>query len=62
MGNKEYSLGTQVIMKKDHPCGTNLFKIVRLGADIKIECVNCGRNIFMPRLEFNKKIKKIVKE
>ena len=62
MENKEYTLGTKVIMKKDHPCGTNLFKVVRLGADIKIECLNCGRTILMPRLEFNKKIKKIVKE
>lgn len=56
---KEYSLGTKVIMKKQHPCGTNLFEIVRVGADIKIKCVNCGRTIMMPRVEFNKKIKKI---
>ncbi len=57
---KEYSLGTKVIMKKQHPCGTNLFEVVRVGADIKIKCVNCGRTIMMPRIEFNKKIKKVV--
>ncbi len=62
MENKEYVLGTKVIMKKDHPCGTNLFEVIRLGADIKIKCINCGRTILMPRLDFNKKIKKIVKE
>lgn len=57
-----YEIGTKVIMKKQHPCGTNLWKIVRLGADIKIECINCGRAVMIPRIEFNKKIKKIVKE
>ena len=45
-------------MKKGHPCGTNLWEIVRLGADIKIKCINCGRIVMLPRMEFNKKIKK----
>ena len=35
--DKEYKLGSIVIMKKDHPCGTNKWEIVRLGADIKIK-------------------------
>lgn len=62
MQTKTYTLGTKVIMKKEHPCKTNLFEIVRLGADIKIKCIKCGRTILMPRLDFNKKIKKIVEE
>ena len=57
-----YKLGTKVIMKKQHPCGTNLFEIVRLGVDIKIKCISCGRVVMLPRIEFNKKIKKIVEE
>lgn len=56
----DYKLGTKVIMKKQHPCGSNLWEIIRLGADIKIKCLNCNRSLFMPRVEFNKKIKKIV--
>jgi hypothetical protein len=60
--NKEYDLGTKVVMKKQHPCGTNLFEITRVGVDIKIKCINCGRTIMLPRIEFNKKIKKIVEE
>ena len=55
----EYKLGDTVIMKKEHPCKTNLFEIVRVGADIKIKCINCGRVVMMPRVEFNKKIKKV---
>lgn len=57
-----YKLGSKVIMKKEHPCKTNLFEIVRMGVDIKIKCVNCGRVIMLPRVDFNKKIKKVVEE
>ena len=57
----EYNIGDIVEFKKPHPCGTNEWEIVRLGADIKIKCINCGRMIMMPRIDFNKKLKKIVK-
>ena len=60
--DKKYNIGTKLIMKKQHPCGTNLWEIVRLGADIKIKCTGCGRNVMIPRIEFDKKIKKIVEE
>ena len=57
----DYKLGSIVIMKKEHPCKTNMFEVVRVGADIKIKCLNCGRIVMMPRVEFNKKIKKVEK-
>ena len=57
---KTYKLNDQVIMKKDHACGANLWKITRVGADIKIKCEKCGHEIMMDRLEFNKKIKKVI--
>ena len=56
----EYKLDSLVEMKKDHPCGSNKFRIVRLGVDIKIKCENCGRCIMLPRIDFNKKIKKVL--
>jgi len=59
--DKEYKLGSIVMMKKEHPCGTNEWEITRLGADIKIKCINCGRSIMLPRIDFNKKLKKVVK-
>ena len=62
MENKNYTIGTKVVMKKQHPCGTNLWEITRLGADIKIKCLNCNREVMIPRIEFNKKIKKIVED
>ena len=60
MENKEYNLNDIVTLKKVHPCGSNEWEIVKLGADIKLKCLGCGRLIFLPRLEFNKKIKKII--
>lgn len=55
-----YKLGSVVIMKKNHPCGENLWEITRIGADIKIKCKKCGRSIMMSRIDFNKKLKKVV--
>ncbi len=59
MKNK-YEIGSRVIMKKPHACGTNEWEITRVGVDIKIKCVNCGREIMMDRLEFEKKLKKVI--
>lgn len=62
MDNKTYTIGTKVMMKKKHPCGGNIWEVIRLGADIKIKCSTCGRMVMLPRIDFNKKIKKIVEE
>ena len=60
--NLKYELGTIVMMKKQHPCGNNEWEITRVGADIKIKCLKCGRTILLPRIEFNKKLKKIISQ
>lgn len=59
----DYKLGDIVEMKKEHPCEkrSKLFKIVRVGADIKIECLGCGNVLLLSRDSFNKSFKKIVK-
>ncbi|KRM92151.1 hypothetical protein FC80_GL000336 [Liquorilactobacillus cacaonum DSM 21116] len=58
----EYELHDVVEMKKPHPCGTNNWEIVRLGMDIKIKCTGCGHLVMLPRREFNRKLKKILKK
>lgn len=58
--DKEYKVGSVVVMKKEHPCGSNEWVITRTGADIKIKCNKCGRSIMLPRIEFNKKLKKVI--
>ncbi len=57
----EYKLDDIVVMKKQHPCGYNEWEITRVGADIKIKCLKCGRSIMLPRIDFNKKLKKVIK-
>lgn len=56
----DYKLGSKVMMKKVHPCGNNEFEIIRVGTDIKIKCTKCGRIVMFPRVEFNKKVKKVI--
>ena len=60
MENNNYKIGSHVIMKKAHPCGSNEWQVVRVGDDIKIKCIKCNRCIFIPRIEFNKKLKKVL--
>ncbi len=55
-----FSLGDQVVLKKPHACGGNLWEIVRVGADVKLKCLNCGRVVMLDRLEFLKRARKLV--
>lgn len=57
---KIYKLNDIVVMKKPHACQTNEWIITRMGVDIKIKCIKCNREIMMDRLEFEKKLKKII--
>lgn len=55
-----YTIGNKVIMKKAHACGTNEWTIIRVGADFKIKCVNCQHIVMLPRVKFEKSVKKII--
>ncbi len=55
-----FSLGDRVILKKPHACGENLWEIIRVGADVKLKCAACGRVIMLDRLEFLRRVKKLV--
>lgn len=58
----EYNLNDIVQMKKPHACGTNRWQITRMGADIKIKCVECTRIVMMPRAKFEKGFKKLLEK
>lgn len=55
-----FSLGDGAVMRKPHACGTNAWTIVRVGADVKIKCVACGRIVMMDRLDFMRSCKKVI--
>nr|WP_243832137.1 DUF951 domain-containing protein [Listeria rocourtiae] len=59
---QNFNLNDIVEMKKQHPCGTNRWRIIRLGMDIRIKCEGCGHSVMIPRREFTKKVKRILEK
>ena len=55
-------VGDKLQMKKAHPCGEFVFEVLRIGADFKIRCSGCGREVMVPRHKCEKNIKKILRE
>jgi len=53
----DLSLGDIVRLRKVHPCGGYEWKVVRLGADIGLECLSCGRRVLLPRRELARRLK-----
>jgi hypothetical protein len=45
-------------LRKPHPCGEDRWKVIRLGADIKIECLGCGRQVMLTRRKLARSLKK----
>lgn len=60
MEKKQFQLNDIVEMKKQHPCGTNAWKVIRMGADIRIKCEGCQHSVMIPRKEFEKKMKRLI--
>ncbi|MBU3204766.1 DUF951 domain-containing protein [Clostridium algidicarnis] len=58
--DKTFNLGDVVQMKKQHPCGSYDWEIIRVGADIKIKCKGCNRIVMIPRSKFEKDIKRVL--
>ena len=54
------NVGDRLIMKKNHPCGSNTFLVLRVGMDFKLRCEGCSHEIMVPRVKIEKRIKKIV--
>jgi hypothetical protein len=57
----EIHLADLVRLRKPHPCGGYDWRIVRLGADIGLRCATCDRRVLLPRREFEKRLKTILK-
>lgn len=58
----EISVGDVLEMKKAHPCGGKEFLVLRTGADVKIRCNVCGRELMLDRLKAEKSVKRVIKE
>ncbi len=60
-GHKELfmdiQIGDVIKLKKQHPCGSKEWEVLRIGADFRLKCCGCGHQIMMPRKQVEKSIK-----
>jgi hypothetical protein len=56
----EIKLGDVVRLKKKHPCGSDQWQVVRLGADIGIKCLGCQRRVLLERATFERRVKEFI--
>jgi len=53
-------LEDQVRLRKPHPCGSYEWRVVRLGADIGLECMQCKRRVLLSRRDLSRRLKTIL--
>lgn len=58
----EYELGDFIKLKKKHPCGSQEWEILRIGADFRLKCLGCGHQIMMPRRQVEKNTREVRKK
>lgn len=58
----DLKLNQRVELKKQHPCGSKVWTILRVGMDIKLRCAGCGHELMLPRSKTEKAIKRILEE
>ncbi len=58
----DFQVGEVIKMKKPHPCGTNEWKLLRVGMDFRLQCNVCGRQVMLPRKIVEKNFRGYVKK
>lgn len=58
----DVQVGDILEMKKQHPCGSKHFRVLRSGMDFRLKCEGCGREFLIPRVKAEKNVRKIVRE
>jgi hypothetical protein len=56
----KFNVGDVVALKKPHPCGENKWEVLRVGVDFKLKCLGCDRQVWIPRIEFERRVRKIM--
>ena len=52
-------VGDVLTMKKKHPCGADRWQVLRIGADFKLRCLGCGREVMGARSKFERQIRAV---
>lgn len=58
----DIQVGDTLVMKKQHPCGSCRWLVLRIGADFKLRCEGCGREVMGARSKFERNVKEIVRQ
>jgi Uncharacterized protein conserved in bacteria len=57
----KFYVGDIVKMRKVHPCGGTDWEVLRVGMDFRIKCIKCKRVVMLPRPQFEKAVKSVIK-
>ena len=57
----DIQVGDIVKLKKQHPCGSHEWEVLRIGADFRVKCMGCEHQIMIPRKTLEKSVKEICK-
>ncbi|MGB4660844.1 MAG: DUF951 domain-containing protein [Mobilitalea sp.] len=57
----DLNIGEIVKLKKQHPCGSYEWEILRVGMDFRLKCLGCGHQVMIPRKQVEKNIKQVRK-
>ena len=55
-----FALGDLLEMKKPHPCGARVRRVMRVGSDMRVVCTGCGRDLTLPRVKLEKAVRQIL--
>lgn len=58
----DYQIGDIIKLKKQHPCGSSKWEVLRVGADFRLKCQGCEHQIMLPRKLVEKNTKAIEKK
>lgn len=57
---KRFAPGDILEMKKKHPCGASRMRVLRVGSDIRVLCLGCGRDVTVPREKLERNIRRVL--
>lgn len=54
-------VGDRLKLKKQHPCGSKEWEVLRIGADFRLKCTGCGHQIMIARRQAEKNIREVIR-
>ncbi len=55
----DIQVGDILTMKKQHPCGSSRWEVLRTGMDFRLRCLGCGHEVMGPRAKFERSVKQV---